>query len=289
VTELRLPKLYAIIDAEVLRARGVGLREFAEELRVAGVGLVQWRDKVGSPQEVLRGAAVLREVFAGGRASDEEGDNPHDSDDGAVAIMGHPESVGHPGVLLVMNDRADLAVLAGFDGVHVGQGDLSGEDAGAVLAGGGTETREEADSSAALRNDKQGRNDKQRWNDKQERNDKGENGQRQGGYSGTIVGISTHTERQVAAADRSCADYIAIGPVFATGTKADAESVVGLEGVRRARALTTKPLAAIGGITRANARSVVDAGADSVAVISGLFAPGESVEKVARDFLELLR
>ncbi len=59
-----------------------------------------------------------------------------------------------------------------------------------------------------------------------------------------------------------------MGPVFATGTKVDAEPVIGLEGVRRARALTEKPLVAIGGITRENARSVIDAGADSVAVIS---------------------
>jgi thiamine-phosphate pyrophosphorylase len=59
--------------------------------------------------------------------------------------------------------------------------------------------------------------------------------------------------------------------------------------VGRARALKTKPLGAIGGITRANARSVIEAGADSVAVISALFAPGESVEQVARDFLDLLR
>ena len=102
------------------------------------------------------------------------------------------------------------------------------------------------------------------------------------------VGVSTHTEDQVRVADASCADYVAIGPVFATGTKVDADAVVGLEGVRRARALTTKPLVAIGGITRENARSVVEAGADSVAVISGLFVDGESVEKVARDFLELL-
>src|SRR5271154_4425680 len=112
-------RLYAIVDAEVLRVRGVGLREFAEELKAAGVGLVQWRDKVGSSQEVLAGAAVLRKVF--------EGDTPHDSDGEAVAIMGHPRP------LLIMNDRADLAVLAGFGGVHVGQGDLSPEDAKAVV------------------------------------------------------------------------------------------------------------------------------------------------------------
>jgi thiamine-phosphate pyrophosphorylase len=90
-------------------------------------------------------------------------------------------------------------------------------------------------------------------------------------------------------ADETSADYIAVGPVFATGTKRDAEAVIGLEGVRRARALTKKPIVGIGGITRGNARSVVDAGADSVAVISALFVEGESIEKVTRDFLELLR
>jgi thiamine-phosphate pyrophosphorylase len=90
-------------------------------------------------------------------------------------------------------------------------------------------------------------------------------------------------------ANATSADYMAVGPVFATGTKVDAEPVIGLEGVRRARALTKKPLVAIGGITRANARSVIDAGGDSVAVISGLLVEGEPVEKVARDFLEILR
>ncbi len=219
-----LNRLYVIADAEVLAGRGVSLDEFARELRAAGVGWVQWRDKVGSPQEVLRGAAVLREVFG-------EGITPRQTE--------RPSDMGRP--VLIMNDRADLAVLADFEGVHVGQGDLSPEDARAVV---GTHC---------------------------------------------IIGVSTHGEEQVRVGDASCADYIAIGPVFATGTKADAEAVVGLEGVRRARALTAKPLVAIGGITRANARSVIEAGADSVAVISGLFAPGESVEKVARDFLEILR
>jgi thiamine-phosphate pyrophosphorylase len=82
---------------------------------------------------------------------------------------------------------------------------------------------------------------------------------------------------------------VAVGPVFATGSKEDAEPVVGLEGVRRARALTRKPLVAIGGITRENARSVIDAGADSVAVIGALLAAGEQPGKVAEDFLEILR
>jgi len=208
---LIISRLYAIADAEILAVRGVALADFAGDLRAAGVGLVQYRDKTGSPQEVLRAAAILREAMAGSACR------------------------------LIMNDRADLAVLANFDGVHVGQGDLSPADARRVV---GTDR---------------------------------------------IVGVSTHTDEQVRIADQSCADYIAIGPVFATGTKLNSDPVVGLEGVRRARALTTKPLVAIGGITRSNARSVIDAGADSVAVISSLFAANQSPEQVARDFLARLR
>jgi thiamine-phosphate pyrophosphorylase len=236
-----MPRLYAIVDAEVLAGREVSLEAFAERLRGAGVGLVQYRDKVGNPQEVLRGAGILRKVFG-------EGVTPGQT----------PSDLGHP--ILVMNDRADLAVLAGFDGVHVGQGDLEPDDAKRLICGSVPTHRME-----------------------QERDEWGTQ------FGERIVGVSTHTEEQVRRAELSCADYVAIGPVFATGTKADAEAVVGLEGVRRARALTAKPLVAIGGITRANARSVIEAGADSVAVISGLFGVGETVEKVARDFLEILR
>jgi thiamine-phosphate pyrophosphorylase len=90
-------------------------------------------------------------------------------------------------------------------------------------------------------------------------------------------------------ADGTSADYVAVGPVFATGTKLDAEPVIGLDGVRRARVLTGKPIVAIGGITRENARRVIDAGADSVAIVSALFVEGETVEKVVGDFLEILR
>ncbi|HKR31772.1 MAG TPA: thiamine phosphate synthase, partial [Terriglobales bacterium] len=74
----------------------------------------------------------------------------------------------------------------------------------------------------------------------------------------------------VKAADESSADYVAIGPVFSTISKESPDPVIGLEGVKRARALTQKPLIAIGGITLENCRSVIEAGADSVAVISDL-------------------
>ena len=240
--KLRVPRLYPIVDKATLDSRGILVGAFAAELAAAGVTMVQYRDKLGGPQAVLRGAAEVAAAFAG------------------VPCQ------------MVMNDRADLAALLGW-GVHVGQGDLSVEDARMVLG---------------LKR-------------------KFPSGMKKNEIEGGIVGVSTHNEEQVWAACEPTSrknrdvghpysdanldgpDYIAVGPVFATGTKADAEPVVGLEGVRRARALTQLPLVAIGGITLANARSVIDAGADSVAVIGGLFVEGRSVGDVARDFLERMR
>jgi thiamine-phosphate pyrophosphorylase len=208
---MTLPPLYAIVDAETLVLRRMQMLEVCRQLRAAGVTLLQYRDKLGAEADVLAMAEQIGEVFEG------------------------------TGATLLMNDRLDVALLAGWDGAHVGQEDDSVEDARIVLG------------------------------------------------DGRIIGVSTHTEAQIWEAEQSSADYVAIGPVFATGTKRDAAPVVGLEGVRRARELTSKPLVAIGGITRANARRVIAAGADSVAVISGLLVPGEPIEKVVRDFLELLR
>jgi thiamine-phosphate pyrophosphorylase len=144
---------------------------------------------------------------------------------------------------LILNDFAGLVTRVGFDGVHVGQEDMSPELARAAIGPEG------------------------------------------------VLGLSTHDEAQVVAADLTSADYLAIGPVFATTSKADADPVVGLDGVRRARALTKKPLVAIGGITLENCVDVIDAGADSVAVISSLFADasGRPPGKIASDFLSKLR
>jgi thiamine-phosphate pyrophosphorylase len=207
----QFPRLYPIVDQGLLERRGIALGRIAEELKAAGVLLVQYRNKVGEPDSILRHASEIWEVFDGS------------------------------GCRLILNDHADLVTPAGFGGVHVGQGDMSPEDARRVVGA-------------------------QRW-----------------------VGVSSHNDEQVRIANETSADYIAVGPVFATGTKLDAEAVIGLDGVRRARALTGKPIVAIGGITRENARSVMEAGADSVAVISGLFVEGETVEKVVGDFLEIFR
>jgi thiamine-phosphate pyrophosphorylase len=85
-----------------------------------------------------------------------------------------------------------------------------------------------------------------------------------------IVGVSTHNPKQLSEADRTSADYLAIGPIFATTSKDSPDPVVGLDGLRVARELARKQLVAIGGITLENCRQVIEAGADSVAVITEL-------------------
>lgn len=189
-----LSRLYSIVDPALLL--GVGdqasrVAAFARELVNGGATLIQYRNKSDSGRQMLSDARELR------------------------------RAVGSQ-IRLIMNDRADLCLAAGFDGVHVGQEDLSPEGARAVVGD-------------------------RLW-----------------------VGVSTHSVEQVRQADQTPADYIAIGPVFPTLSKQNPDPVIGLEGVRAARAATGKPLVAIGGITRVNAASVIEAGADSVAVISDL-------------------
>jgi thiamine-phosphate pyrophosphorylase len=100
-----------------------------------------------------------------------------------------------------------------------------------------------------------------------------------------IIGFSTHNLAQLKGAATMPIDYIAVGPVFATASKTNPDPVIGLDGVRRAREATAKPLVAIGGITRLNAQLVREAGADSVAMIADLLdAPAKAVE----DFLRVL-
>ncbi len=201
----RLPKLYAILDRSCF-LDSEALYAAARELAGGGVTLLQYRNKSGNAREMLEDANELKRRLGSS-------------------------------VQLIMNDRADLALAAGFDGVHVGQDDLSPEGARRVIG-------------------------PKLW-----------------------VGVSTHNPEQVREADQSSADYIAIGPVFSTASKANPDPVIGPEGVRRARQLTGKPLVAIGGITRANCRSVMEAGADSVAVISDLVT---DPRKSAEEFLRIL-
>jgi len=144
----------------------------------------------------------------------------------------------HAGATLIVNDRADIARLAGADGVHVGQDDLSVDEARRIVG------------------------------------------------PVAIVGLSTHTEAQIADAAKTTATYIAVGPIYGTATKDTGYSARGLDLVRAAAA-TGWPVVAIGGITLARAPEVLDAGAQSVAVISDLVTDGDPERKV-RLFLERL-
>ena len=201
---ISLPKLYPIVDAAFF-PNTEQLLGFAEALAAAGCTLLQYRNKLGGARQIVEHANILRQRFPAP-------------------------------FKLIMNDRPDLALLCGFDGVHVGQDDLLPEDARRLIGN-------------------------------------------------AILGVSTHNPEQMSEANKTSADYLAIGPVFATSSKARPDPVIGLEGVLQARKVAGKPLVAIGGITRANCRSVIEAGADSVAVISDLLsAPCKSAE----DFFRIL-
>lgn len=210
-TLLQIPRLYAILDVSPLRTTAE-LVAFAEELGAGGCTLLQYRNKSGSARIMLEQARELRRLARAGAPA--------------------------PQLRLIMNDRADLCLAADFDGVHVGQDDLSVESVRKIIG-------------------------PDRW-----------------------LGVSTHNPKQLREADLTSADYLAIGPVFTTSSKEKPDPVVGLDGVRRARALTRKPLVAIGGITRENAASVIEAGADSVAVISDL---QRAPRKSAEEFFRVLR
>ncbi|HKO04475.1 MAG TPA: thiamine phosphate synthase [Candidatus Acidoferrales bacterium] len=191
--------LYAILSADLFPGAP---EDWARRLADAGVGIIQYRAKQAAAGELLRVARRLSSI-----------------------AQSHA-------FRLVMNDRADIAALAGAGGVHVGQDDLPVEVARRIC---GPEC----------------------W-----------------------VGVSTHTLEQVRAAAATSADYIAVGPVYATATKANPEPVVGIEFVRQARKLTEKPLVAIGGITAERAAEVYAAGADSLAVAADLAAARDLAARV---------
>jgi thiamine-phosphate pyrophosphorylase len=203
---LVLPRLYVILDSALLKN---STRDCAQELAAAGVGLLQYRNKSASAKELLETSRELVSSLESSRTA------------------------------LIVNDRPDVAALAGAKGVHVGQDDLDAEQARAVVG-------------------------KEKW-----------------------VGASTHNLEQFRRALATSADYIAVGPIFATTSKANPDPVVGVELIREVRALTDKPIVAIGGITLERAKAVIDAGADSVAVISDILLARNPGER-ARQYVELL-
>lgn len=206
-----LPRLYAILDADRLDAAGLDPLRICDAWLDAGIRLIQLRAKtLASGAMLVLAEALARRAHAAGAAC-------------------------------VVNDRADIARLAGADGVHVGQDDLPPAAARVLLP------------------------------------------------RPALVGYSTHNEEQVRAACGEPISYLAIGPVFATTSKARPDPVVGLEGVRMAARYASAhglPLVAIGGITLERAPEVIAAGAASVAVIGDLVAADPAAR--ARAFLAAL-
>jgi thiamine-phosphate pyrophosphorylase len=204
---LVLPRLYVILDAALLTTPE---RECARQLVDAGVRLLQYRNKGASSRQLLENAKRLS---------------------GELIPRG---------VTFIVNDRCDVAALAEAGGVHVGQEDLSVEEARTVV----------------------GRD--------------------------RLVGVSTHNRAQFEQAAATSADYIAVGPVFSTSTKANADPVVGTELIHEVRSLTDKPIVAIGGITLERAADLVRAGAHSVAVVSDILRARDPAGR-ARQFIKILQ
>jgi thiamine-phosphate pyrophosphorylase len=203
---LVLPRLYVILDAALITSPE---RDCALSLAQAGVRLLQFRNKSAPARRYLDSSRALAELL------------------------------GPLGVTFLVNDRPDVAFLAGANGVHVGQDDLDVEQARHIAG-----------------------------------HDK-------------LVGVSTHNMEQFERAAQSSADYIAVGPVFPTSSKANPDPVVGLDFLRKIRGLTEKPVVAIGGITLERAASAIEAGADSVAVISGILNSADYGQR-AREYNQAL-
>ncbi len=199
-------RLYPILDAslETLDTLSVAVRSLAR----AGSRLVQLRAKDLSGEEFYRWALAVREASR------------------------------ECGIRLIINDRVDISLLVGADGVHLGQDDLSPEGARKILG------------------------------------------------ASAIIGLSTHGVDEARRAQRAPVDYLAIGPIFETSTKASGRSTLGVEGARAVRAVVKKPLVAIGGITLERAPALLEAGIEGLAVISALKG-GEDLESVARRWMQL--
>jgi thiamine-phosphate pyrophosphorylase len=203
---LVLPTLYVILDAGMLTEPA---EVTAKKLMEAGVKLLQYRAKNAAARELWEESRAIAELAR------------------------------RTNCTFIVNDRPDVAYLAGADGVHVGQDDPDVEQARKVIG-------------------------PERW-----------------------VGVSTHNLEQFRDAAATSADYIAVGPIYQTSSKVNPDPMVGTELLEQVRALTEKPIVAIGGITLERAADVLAAGADSVAVISDILKSKDPAG-MAREFIRRL-
>ena len=204
--------LYLVTDRAL--ARGRATAEIVREAVAGGVTCVQLREKNGGTREFLDEARTVQAALRG------------------------------TGVPLLVNDRVDVALAVGADGVHLGQRDMPIADA------------------------------------------------RRLGPSGWIIGVSAECVEDAIRAEQEGTDYIGVSPVFATPTKTDTALPLGLAGLRQMRAAVRLPLVAIGGIHASNAREVIRAGADGLAVVSAIVSadsPREAARQLRREIKEYLK
>jgi thiamine-phosphate pyrophosphorylase len=203
-----IPPVYPITD---VRISGLSHLEQIKRLIAAGATLIQLREKHASPREFYE-QAVECVTYAHSRAAK-----------------------------IIVNDRADIALMSGADGVHLGQDDMQPAAARRFLG------------------------------------------------AGKMIGYSTHSAEQAIAAAGPEIDYIAIGPVFQTTTKSNADPVVRLDCIGEIKAaIGDIPLVAIGGIDSTNIADVIGTGADSAAVIRGLLKDPDKILATMRDLLRAL-
>ena len=203
-----IPRLYPITDTEL---SGLSHEEQVKRLVAGGARLIQLREKrmnAGAFYEAARPAVEISRRY---------------------------------GARILINDRVDVCLAVGADGVHLGQDDLHPVEARRLLG------------------------------------------------AQAIIGYSTHSVEQALEALAFPIDYLAIGPIFSTTSKENPDPEVGLQGLQNVRATVGRlPLIAIGGITEALAPQVIDSGADSVAMISGLLVPSTLLTPRTKQLLRTL-
>lgn len=184
--------------------------DIVEAAVCGGVTCVQLREKISSTREFIEQAIAIRDFL---RFRD---------------------------IPLIINDRLDVALAVGADGVHLGQNDMLLAMARSIVK------------------------------------------------DAMFIGISTNSLEDAVAAEKGGADYLGVGPIYATPTKTDTAPVLGLDGLEKIRKNVKIPLVTIGGMNHRNAAQVIRKGADGIAVVSAIVA-AKDPEKVSRDLMNTIQ
>lgn len=199
--------LYVVTDEGL--SKGLTHLQITERAVRGGANVIQLRDKSLGGRKLLETALTIKEVTK------------------------------KSGALFIVNDRLDVALASGADGVHLGQDDLPLKDALLLVP------------------------------------------------NGFIIGITVHDVAEALEAQKGGASYLGLSPIFQTGSKNDAGVACGIQRIKDVKKTVSIPVVAIGGINATNAREVLEAGADGIAVISAVVGQPD-VEKAARGMKDLV-